>query len=261
MTALLGITRPYDASYFNGMSSGHAGAGTSFDISLGGRPYMLDLIPESEGGGQGYQQKSLPLLQRYFLTQDTGNIGEQSLNPLDYWRRSADSWQNGAGQLFNDRDTSVRTQFHASKGMDCWTPGQITLLNDTTQVTTSANDNLELVVAGTELYMLDGTALSSAPDGVTFTPLTGTTLSSPTSIASDGYTIWVVDATDTYYATRGAGSYTTWFGSPLPGSLVRIVKGRLFVLRGERHQHLHVRPRVRSFERALHAAELGLHLG
>lgn len=223
---MTGITRPFDAGFFTGTSSGAAQAGTVYDVALGGRGYMIDLLPE--GGGNGYEIKSLPLLQRYFLTQDTGNIGEQSLNPEDYWRRSSDDWENGAGQRNNDHQTSIRTQFHASKGIDCWTPGQITLLKDTSHLLTSSNTNLALTIAGTYLYTLDGNALKYT-QATSFTAVTGTALSSPVSIASDGFTVWVIDGTDTYYTTRGGATYATWFSAPRTGSLVRTAKGRLFV--------------------------------
>ena len=231
MSLLTGITRPYDAGFFTGTSSGAAQVGSIYDIAIGGRGYMLDLIPE--GGGNGYEIKSLPLLQRYFLTQQTGDIGEQTLNPLDYWRRSVDDWTHGSGQLYNDRDgSSIRDRFRTSKGIDCWTPGQITLLNDTTQILTSANTNLALAVAGGDLYIMDGTALKFTPDGSTYTTTTGTALSSGASLASDGFTVWASDTVDTYYTQRGGSSHSLYFASPRPGNLVRSVKGRLFVANG-----------------------------
>lgn len=220
------ITRPFDVAYYTGTSAGSAQAGTVYDVALGGRGYMIDLQPD--GGGSGYEQKSLPLLQRYYLTQTQGNLGEQSLNPSDYWRRSVENWEHGAGQQFNDRDSSVRERFHASKGIDCWTPGQITLLKDTSQLLASANTNLALVMAGSYLYVLDGTALKYT-QATSFTTVTGTALSGGASLTSDGFTVWVVDGTDTYYTTRAAATYATYFASPQPGTLVRSVKGRLFV--------------------------------
>jgi len=234
-----GITRPFDAGFFSGPSSAAVATeiGTKWDIAIGGRPYILDLDFGSNEGG--YVVKSLPLLQRYYLTQTQGNLGEQSLNPEDYWRRSVDSWENGAGQLFNDHDAttstngSIRSRFRKSKGIDPWTPGQFTLLHDTTQIEPSVNDALALAVAGSELHYLDGdTGWSSSTDGTTFTPLTGTALSGAAAITSDGFTVWVVDGTDTYYATRGGTTYSTWFSTPTPGTLVRSVKGRLFVCTG-----------------------------
>jgi hypothetical protein len=225
VTFATGITRPFDAAYYTGTSAGSAQAGTVYDIALGGRGYMLDLLPE--GGGIGYSVKSLPLLQRYYLTQTSGVIGEQSLNPSDYWRRSVDSWVNGSGQKNNDHDTSIRSRFHESKGIDCWTPGQISLLKDTTHLLTSANTNLFLAIAGSYLYTLDGNALKYTTS-TSFTTVTGTALSSPTAITSDGYTVWLVDANRTNYTTRGNATYAKYHTSDHVATLVRSVKGRLF---------------------------------
>lgn len=229
VVALTGITRPFDAGFFSGPASSAVATeiGTRWDVALGGRGYILDL--DFLGQDQGYVVKSLPLLQRYYLTQTQGNLGEQSLNPEDYWRRSVDDWDNGAGQLYNDHDNSTRTQFRISKGIDPWTPGQLSLLHDTTQIVDSDNNELDTAIAGNEIHLLDGNTWSSSPNGTAFTPLTGTALSNATSMTSDGFTIWVVDDTDTYYATRGGTTYTTWFASPLAGDVVRSVKGRLFV--------------------------------
>jgi hypothetical protein len=224
MSFTFNITRGFDQPFFTGTSSGSAQAGTVFDVALGGRGYMLDLQPD----GTGYEVKTLPLLQRYYLTQTTGTIGEATLNPEDYWRRSIDNWENGSGQQFNDRDSSVRERFHVSKGIDCWTPGQISLLKDTTLLLASANTNLRLVMAGTYLYVLDGTALKYTQT-TSFTTVTGTALSSGASLTSDGFTVWVVDANDTYYTTRGGATRSLYFASPCAGTLVRSVKGRLFV--------------------------------
>lgn len=229
VSAFTGITRPFDAGFFSGpaTSAVSIAVGTTYDVALGGRGYILDLLVE--GGSNGYTMKSMPLLQRYYLTQTQGSLGEQSLNPEDYWRRSVDSWQNGAGQLFNDHDTSTRDQFRTSKGIDPWTPGRLTLLHDTTQIAASSNTNLALAVAGDFLYMLDGTAWNSSPDGTSFAALAGTALTGATTLSSDGFTVWTVDSTDTYYTERGTGTYQTWFAAPRPGTLARSVKGRLFV--------------------------------
>lgn len=228
---LTGITRPFDLGFYTGTSAGSAAVGSTYDVALGGRGYMLDLLPE--GGGNGYEVKSLPLLQRYFLTQQTGDIGEQTLNPADYWRRSVDDWTSGSGQTYNDRDgESIRSQFRTSKGIDCWTPGQISLLPNAPQIISAPQTNLQCVVAGDHLYTLGTITIHySVTPPTTVTP-TGPTLATPTAICSDGFTVWFVDGNDTYYTTKGSGTYQTWFASPRSGTVVRSVKGRLFVTNG-----------------------------
>lgn len=231
--ATLTITRSFSDPFYTGLGGGSGGGpqtvaqiGTQYDVGIGGRGYMLDLRPED--GGNGYTVKSLPLLQRYYLTQTQGNLGEQSLNPEDYWRRSVDSWNNGSGQVANDHDQSIRTRFRSSKGIDPWTPGQFTLLHDVSNVLTSISQNLRLAVAGTYLYCLDSTVLKYTTDASTFTFVTGAGLPNAQSIASDGFSVYVADSADTYYTTRGFPNYNTYCAAPHPSSLVRSVKGRLF---------------------------------
>jgi hypothetical protein len=91
--------------------------------------------------------------------------GESSLNPQGLWRRSQESWVHGAGQIYLDgrKGLSAYSQisqdperFRSSKGLDCWTQGQISLLHPTMRVWSTANTNLQLAIAA-------ATGLTGAP--------------------------------------------------------------------------------------------------
>lgn len=231
---MTGITRTFDAAFYTGTASADAGAGTKYDVVLGGRPYMIDWQPPDSG--MAFRHKTMPLLQRYYLTAESGNIGEQTLNPEDYWRRSSDDWSSGAGQKYNDRQNSNRGQYRTSSGIDPWTIGEIGLLPDTQRLLASVN-NVRIVNAGpagtSRLYILDGDTLKYATD------LTGTTttvtatggdvaLSGAVSVASDGFTVYVADGTRVHYTTFSSSNYQKYHTADHIRTLVRTVKGRVF---------------------------------
>lgn len=228
----MGFLVPFDVSYFTGGAIANSAGRTKYDFSIGGRGYLIDTLNQD-----GFHFESLPLLQHYFL-QDAALIGETELNPDDYWRRSFESWHSGGGQAYADNDqASVRTRFHTSKGIDPWTPAKLTLLNGTARRVTSTHTNLAIVVAGPDAYLLDGNTLKFTTD-LTVTPTTvgpdGTSaaLSSPTSVTSDGYTIWVSDGTRINYTLRGSTTFGKYHTADSPATLVRATKGRLFTAVG-----------------------------
>lgn len=226
------ITRGFDEPFYTGSAAQISTAAVrKYDVAIDGIGYMLDLNNASTGP---YKFESLPLLHSLFL-QDRGTvpIGEHSLNPEDYWRRSVDDWSAGAGQIPLDHSTSIGNQYRISKGIDPWTLGQFTLLPDTAQKgQSSAATNQLIVVAGGYLYYLVGNALKYTQDLSAFTTVTGTTLSSAVDMTSDGYTTWVIDANRTYYTTRGNATYAAYHTVDHVASLIRVAKGRLFTAHG-----------------------------
>ena len=222
--------RTFTSPYFTGTAASAGAPPTKYDVSLNGIGYLLDLT----GPAEPYTMQTLPLLKAMFL-QDRGTapIGEHSLNPEDYWRRSVDDWVGGAGQKNADHADSVTGQFRVSKGIDCWTTGQITLLPTTTRQIASSNTNLALAVAGAYLYILNGNALTYVTD-ITGTPAQTVvtaavgTLSSPTAMTSDGYTVWACDGTRVYYTLRAGATYAKFHTADHVATLIKSTKGRLF---------------------------------
>lgn len=84
-----------------------------FDIAIDGVGYMLDDSVEQPA-----------LIHQSIRTQRdqaggaNANIGEQTVNPEGFWRRSRDGWSHGAGQSYGDRDTSDPERFRDSHGLD-----------------------------------------------------------------------------------------------------------------------------------------------
>lgn len=163
---------------------------------------------------------------------DTSNEpGEQSLSTEQLWRRTQDSWHYGAGQVFLDRKNSNEFSFRQSKGIDPWTQWQVSLLHDTQKSLTSTNDNLDMCVAGSHLYIIDGQHLKYTSDLVTWTTVTGTPAVTASSICTDGYDVWVAYGADGIYTTTEAASSATQYvtDAVTSSALVRFCLGRLLV--------------------------------
>lgn len=175
-----------------------------YDAAIGGYGYMLDrkLMVDQ------------PIISsvRATRTQGDGSAepGEQSLNPEDLWRRSQQSWHLGAGQDYLDREDSNRRRFRSSKGINPWTKGQISLLNDTTESLNASGTNLRLMPAGSRLYAVDGTALKYTTDLTNWSTATGTSGVTITGIASDGFNVWVTDGAAVYKTDTGSSAAASW---------------------------------------------------
>jgi len=193
-----------------------------FDVAIAGRPYLLDLAAE-------WGHESIPLMR--VQADQSATPGEASLNPDDLWRRSQDSWHHGAGQTHFDREDSDPQRFRSSKGIDPWTRWEICLLADTVEKYDSANTNLKLAVAGSRIYVVDGTALKYTADITagtpTFTTVTGTSGSTITDIATDGFNVYVVDGSDIYSTNTGVSTASAY--NTLDADVIDYVKGRWMV--------------------------------
>lgn len=219
----MGLTATLSQPYFTGQSRSEQVPG-KFDVSLNGRGYMLDL----QAGSDSFSRRSIPMLRNQANTGD--QYGESSLNPEELWRRSQDSWDHGAGQVYLDREDSDRRRFRSSKGIDVWTRWEMSLLPDTDVARASANSNLHLQSAGDTLYLTDGTELLRTTDLAAWTAVTGTP-GAATSLTSNGYDVWTAHgASGVYATTRGAAAATSYATGTV--DLVGYVKGRLMAAAG-----------------------------
>lgn len=142
----------------------YGGAGSSaevpfpFPVSVAGRPYQIQWDHTVIGvWGAKFKRESLPMLRQQ--ADNSNTPGEQSISPEQFWRRSQETWHYGSGQTHLDRNQSELRRFSTSKGIDCWTPWKLKLLNQTAQVRASTNSNINLAIAGSNLYVADGTSL------------------------------------------------------------------------------------------------------
>ena len=106
----------------------------SYDVAVGGLPFFYAI-----NDSRPYIRQTAPFRKDQF---DNGTEpGEQSLT--GWWIRSQASFHSGSGIKFYDpatTDENGHYRFAESKGLDVWTKGQVTLLNNCTSahVTTGA---------------------------------------------------------------------------------------------------------------------------
>lgn len=209
------LTAAYNIDYDRPFYSGSAVADATlvpgtFQVAVNGHPYMLDTDPSAmEVYGVRFKEMSLPLMRDQ---SDAGKLpGEQSLSPAQFWRRSADSWHNGAGQSMVDRDISVPTRFATSKGINPWTKYQLTLLNDTSNIRATANTGLVGVTANGQFYVADGTTLAGTANLTGWTSVTGAPAAQALDLASDGVLVYAAYGASGIYSVNGsvASAYVT----------------------------------------------------
>ena len=105
--------------------------GNAFDMAVGGLPFIMAVTDSTP-----YRRQTAEFrVQRVDQMRDPG---EHTLGGSGYWTRSQSSWHYGEGVLFAEpmegNDAEVRFRYRDSYGIDIWTPGEISLLNKTTQV-------------------------------------------------------------------------------------------------------------------------------
>jgi hypothetical protein len=95
-----------------------------YDVAINTQPFFMSTSDETP-----YRRVTAQYRKQQF--DQTREAGEQSLT--GWWFRSQSSFHLGAGIKYFEpaQDESLRFQFTESKGLDVWTKGQVTLLNDT----------------------------------------------------------------------------------------------------------------------------------
>ena len=138
--------------------------GASYEIALAALPFFLansDEMPYRRVTAQYRKQQ----------VDQSREPGEQTLT--GWWVRSQSSFHFGAGAKFFEpaQDESLRFQYTESKGLDVWTRGQATLLNDTASFYTGTVGPAQLIGVndGTNdcILVTDGTALKKITTGGT----------------------------------------------------------------------------------------------
>jgi len=228
MASLVQFTTAYTGgpAFFTGSGSSSL-VPDVFPVAINGRPYMIDMKSGRFASAHeprirdSVDQSSVP--------------GEAAINPGGLWRRSQVSWHLGAGQEYADSADALDFRFYKSRGINPWTKGSVSLLNDTELSLAATGTNLYTALNATELYVSDGTAIKYTTDPYASSPTWSTVSSTPNtaarSMASDGtniytthpgtsnsYGIWKIDSSHT--ATNHSNGHE--FGA------LGYVKGHLF---------------------------------
>ena len=225
----------YDTPIYEPSPAFFAGTATSgltpwpFPISLGGHYYGIQWDKDSIGvWGAKFKRASLPLLRTQ--ADNSNTPGEQSISPEQFWRRSQDTWQFGQGQIHLDRANSEIRRYNYSNGIDPWTPWQLKLLNDVTNVYSTTNTGLRCQTVGSYVYIVDGGTVkfsSSALSSWTTVAPSGSPASA-VDFTTDGYNIWEARGTSGIYTSTIAGTTSASYAtSSKTINLVRFCKSRL----------------------------------
>lgn len=201
-----------------------------FSVAINGVVYPVK--------GDGMKRASLPMLAWHM--DNSAEPNENTLSPLDLWRRTFDDWSMGAGQIYADPvhgETDVtHSRFLSSKGIDPWQEGTVCLLNSTQQVIavggTPASQPwpyVQCIVAGNRLYYAQlsasGSSLQYTTDGSTWTTVSSSISPSVASMATDGFNVYIDEITGLQYTDTSRSTLSS--ASAIPYGLTAWVKNRL----------------------------------
>jgi hypothetical protein len=167
------------------------------------------------------------------------SAGENSLS--NWWLRSATSWHHGAGERYYDATDSDLYRFYESSNVDVWSPGELTLLKATTNLSTASVSNPVTVSGGT--FYIEGAALkfyNQTTNASTTIALTGG--ATPQAITTDG-SYAIVGASDGIYDVTTGGTVRKLWNKPgtvttFTVQVIGYVKDR--VIAGVRHDNTDV---------------------
>jgi len=183
-----------------------------YDVAIGGEPFFV-----AASNKYPYRRITAPYKREQIdLTQSPG---EQTLQ--GWWLRSQNSFHLGSGIKFEEplQGQDVIYRFNKSVGLDPWTPGQVTLLPDTTN-TASISGNA-LMVGGIDangvdvVIYSDGSSLYRVTSAGTKTTLTWGGSGTILALTTDGVNYYAANATGIYKGPlTGASSGASIFTHP-----------------------------------------------
>jgi hypothetical protein len=202
--------------------------GVNYDIAIAGLPFFIGVTDDSPYRRVTAQYRK----QQYDQTREAG---EQSLT--GWWFRSQSTFHLGAGIKYFEpaQDESLRFQYTESKGLEVFTKGQATLLNETVRVLATANSN---VIVGAN----DGTndcLVTTSGSGLTKITMSGDTpttsnytqAGTPSTIldlTTDGIRYYFANGTTIHQGNITSGDSAIVYDTPSTTSArIKYVKQRL----------------------------------
>jgi len=205
----------------------------SYDVAIGGLPFLYAI-----NDARPYIRQTAPFRKEQFDNQT--EPGEQSLT--GWWIRSQMSFHSGSGINFYDPATTDEVghyRFAASRNLDVWTKGQVTLLKETANMTnvTSGIYKIISVIDGSTNKILGWTPANTTINNytasgtaVTYTHAVTAGLDTATlAIATDGTNLFIADNDHIYtgpISTPTAG-YSEYYNTGSEKVVLAWVKQRL----------------------------------
>ena len=204
------MTVPMDWPLYGGVAPPVAPPMFPYSVSIAGRNYLIDTSFEPYRR-EAFRQRTIQA-QKANITVNN-EPGEGTVDTQSLWRRLAEDWALGSGQLWFDRRDSVANRFRQSKGINCWTQWAITLLNDTFCILVSDNPVIIPCQAGNYLYVLDGNIVRFTSNAVTWATITDLP-GDVTDITTNGYDVWVASpSAGLFHSVAGASSFDTYMAT------------------------------------------------
>ena len=192
-----------------------------YPVAINGRPYMLDIK-------SGDFNRQFDARTRNSVDQSQ-EPGEGAINAQGFWRRSQSSWNYGTGQKYADTNDAEASRFFTSKGVNVWTRGELSLLNDTKQIKATASSTIRAVVAGSRLYQTIDAAVQYSTDGTTWVDCTGEPGGNVSAMCSDGFHTYVgFTGSGVHITDNSTGVLSGYISGSDTYTLLAHVKGRLF---------------------------------
>jgi hypothetical protein len=178
------ITLDFSEPWFGG-SSAPAIDDRSLPVSIAGRGFLLDL----DSGD--FSRRSVNLIN---TQQADSGKDAASISP-EVWRRSSESWHQGAGQDRYDREDSLAARFKASVGIDPWTKYRLSLLpSSTALLSLGASAAIGLETIGKKLFVVLADKVSLYADPTVSSSHTDHAFASaPVASCADGQNLYVLD--------------------------------------------------------------------
>jgi hypothetical protein len=212
-------------------STAYIPTGPSYDVAFAALPFFLAASDE-----QPYRRVTAQYRKQQI--DQTREPGEQTLT--GWWVRSQSSFHLGAGIKYFEpiQEESLRFQYTESKGIDVWTRGQATLLNDTASFYTGAAPAQMIGVNdGTNdcIIVSDGSALKKITTGGTSSTYTlAGTASTIYSLTTNGTQYFFVNGSTVHRGNISGSTSDTeiYTASSTTRATIRYVKQRLIVAIG-----------------------------
>jgi len=212
-------------------STNYSATGEAYDVAIAGLPFFLFNSDDSPYRRVTAQYRKQQIDQ-------SREPGEQTLT--GWWVRSQSSFHLGAGIKFFEpvQEESLRFQYTESKGIDVWTRGQATLLNDTASFYSGAAPAQMIGVNdGTNdcILVTDGTALKKITTGGTSSTYTQTgTASTIYSLTTNGKQYFFINGTHVHRGNISGSTSDTeiYNASSTTRATIRYVKQRLIAAIG-----------------------------
>ena len=198
-----------------------------YDIAIGGQPFLL-----ASSDKYPYQRQTATYRKQQF--DNTKEVGEQSFE--GWWLRSQSSFHLGAGINYLDPYLSenVQYRFNDSAGVDVWTPGQVSMLPDTTNVFALTGSDIQMFGATDSLdqdcvFVSEDATLTRIPSsGTGATIAYGGSGSDITSLTQDGLNYYAANNTGIYRgALTGTGATGSIYYQTGDNTVIGFVKQRL----------------------------------